>query len=183
MGLGLHAFTCAAVTQFCSRILIDTGEPGKPDYLTLLKETLSRLNAVVSQVLITHWHYDHLGGVVGVASLCPGKVHPITPHTMTLHPNTLTEATFFKLPIPKTHAVNYPLRPDADPAADPAHQQLYSDLMTLTGDGEVFRTEGATLRVVATPGHTTDHMALLLEEEGAVFTGDCVLGQGSAVSE
>ncbi len=88
---------------------------------------------------------------------------------------------FIKLPLTKTGS--YPLRPTADLDSDPSRQTLYSDLMGDTSDGAVVCAEGVTLRVVATPGHTQDHMSLVLEEEGAVFTGDCVLGQGSAVRE
>ncbi|KAI1100439.1 Metallo-hydrolase/oxidoreductase [Jackrogersella minutella] len=50
-------------------------------------------------------------------------------------------------------------------------------------EGQVFGVEGVTLIASHTPGHTTDHMSFIFQEEDALFTGDNVLGQGTAVFE
>ena len=62
-------------------------------------------------------------------------------------------------------------------AADPAHR-LGAD--GLTG-GDVVTAAGCELRVIGTPGHSADSLSLLLPEDGALLTGDTVLGRGTTV--
>jgi glyoxylase-like metal-dependent hydrolase (beta-lactamase superfamily II) len=49
------------------------------------------------------------------------------------------------------------------------------------GAGTVLDAGGCELRVVATPGHTADSLSLLLAADGALLTGDTVLGRGTTV--
>ena len=48
-------------------------------------------------------------------------------------------------------------------------------------DGESIASEGWTLRAVATPGHTSNHLCFALEGEGVLFTGDHVMGWSTTV--
>ncbi|WP_193611071.1 MBL fold metallo-hydrolase [Nocardioides lijunqiniae] len=48
-------------------------------------------------------------------------------------------------------------------------------------DGDVVSVDGLEIRVVGTPGHTADSLSFHLPAEGAVLTGDTVLGRGTTV--
>jgi glyoxylase-like metal-dependent hydrolase (beta-lactamase superfamily II) len=48
-------------------------------------------------------------------------------------------------------------------------------------DGDIVRVGGLELRVVATPGHTSDSLSFALPADHALLTGDTVLGRGTTV--
>lgn len=133
------------------RILIDTGERGKDEYIKNLKNTLENCNATIQSIIITHWHIDHTGGIMDVISQCPCD----------------TDLKVIKHPLV------------------PFEQEQINDetAYTYAKDNDVVKTDGATLKLIYTPGHTTDHLVVNLEEENAIFCGDCVLGHGSSVFE
>jgi glyoxylase-like metal-dependent hydrolase (beta-lactamase superfamily II) len=49
------------------------------------------------------------------------------------------------------------------------------------GDGDVVRVGKLNLTALHTPGHSADHLCFAIAEDGAVFTGDLVLGKGSSM--
>ena len=62
-------------------------------------------------------------------------------------------------------------------AVDPEHRLGSEGLV----GGEVLTAGSLEVRVVATPGHTSDSVCLLVESEGSLLTGDTVLGRGTSV--
>lgn len=123
------------------RILLDTGS-GAEAYPDVLAGAIERAGCDgIQEIVLTHGHPDHLGGVEQV------------------------QARFGPLRVSKL--------PGADDPASLGAEAL--------AEGSVVRTEGATLRAVHTPGHATDHLCFVLEEERALFSGDNVLGVGTTV--
>lgn len=49
------------------------------------------------------------------------------------------------------------------------------------GDGEHLSVAGLEIVVAATPGHTSDSLSLLVPADGALVSGDTVLGRGTTV--
>lgn len=133
------------------RILLDTGDADKPNYIENLRQVLHSENATIGTILLTHWHHDHIGGVKDILPILDNS--------------------------PKIW--KFPRTDEADVYDEiPASVQLHPLV-----DGQVFSVDGATVEVVYTPGHTTDHVVLHMKESNALFSGDCILGEGTAVFE
>ena len=62
-------------------------------------------------------------------------------------------------------------------ALDPAYRLGSEGL----NEGDVVSVDGLEIRVVATPGHSSDSLSFVLPAEGACLTGDTVLGRGTTV--
>eukprot|EP00931_Biecheleriopsis_adriatica_P035346 TRINITY_DN20341_c0_g1_i1.p1 TRINITY_DN20341_c0_g1~~TRINITY_DN20341_c0_g1_i1.p1 ORF type:complete len:347 (+),score=36.86 TRINITY_DN20341_c0_g1_i1:78-1043(+) len=153
LGMNPSAFSLQGTNTYLvgtgsKRILIDTGdEDFVSEYIPVLRRAVQEAGATgIEQIVVTHWHRDHIGGV------------RVTCH----HQHKRVVWT-------------------GGEGAVSAETALEGCRVTPLLDGEVLKTEGATLHVLHTPGHANDHVALLLEEECAMFTGDNVLGTGTPV--
>ncbi|WP_245750185.1 MBL fold metallo-hydrolase [Nocardioides terrae] len=62
-------------------------------------------------------------------------------------------------------------------ALDPAYRLGSEGL----ADGDVVEVDGLEVRVVGTPGHSGDSLSFWVPADGAVLTGDTVLGRGTTV--
>jgi ribonuclease/clavin/mitogillin len=165
-------------------ILIDAGE-GKPEYIPHLKSQLDLTQTEtcpISDIVITHKHFDHHGGLPDVLS------HLFSRRTGT----AWTSPRVHIHPLP--HGANDPsLTRTISHLQDGSYTSHSTSPFFPLSDGTKLRTkdESAELEVVHTPGHTADSICLVLRSltspseatPEALFTADTVLGAGTAVFE
>ncbi|XP_076764123.1 endoribonuclease LACTB2 [Xylocopa sonorina] len=140
------------------RILIDTAsEKTAPEYIKVLQQVLKEEKATVEHIVVTHWHDDHIGGVNAVLNMLK-----------TLD-KTGASSVVWKLP-----------RSPEDKPISKLEEKTPCEKLE---DKQIIEVEGAKIRVEHTPGHSTDHASLVLEDEQILFSGDCILGERTAVFE
>lgn len=120
---------------------------------------------------------DHLNALITAIAGRPVKAIMCT-HTHRDHsPAAAPLASKLRVPIIGCAPLSIE---DDGPRADAAFDTSYAPDQVL-GDGERVSGEGWTLKALATPGHTSNHLCFDLMEEQALFTGDHVMGWSTSV--
>lgn len=128
-------------------------DPGPLDEAHLAALAAAVRGQTVSHVLVTHTHRDHAPLARPFAEAVGAPVLAARPPARTIH----ASAT-----------------PDED------DDEAFSPDIVLMG-GERLSGDGWTLEAMATPGHASNHMAFVLAEENALFSGDHVMGWSTTV--
>lgn len=106
----------------------------------------------VTHILVTHTHNDHSPGVARIKAATGATVYAEGPHRAS-RPAYASETRATE------SGGDWNFRPD----------------VTLK-DGDVVEGDGWRLEVVATPGHTANHIAFAWPERKLMFIGDHVMG-------
>ncbi|RZJ00172.1 MAG: MBL fold metallo-hydrolase [Brevundimonas sp.] len=128
-------------------------DPGPPDDAHLRALLIAVEGRSVSHVLVTHTHRDHSPLARPFADAVGAPVLAARPPARTVH---------------------------ASGALDEDEDDAFAPDLILEG-GEVLAGDGWTMEAMATPGHASNHMAFVLREENALFSGDHVMGWSTTV--
>jgi glyoxylase-like metal-dependent hydrolase (beta-lactamase superfamily II) len=125
--------------------LIDPG-----DEATRIVFAVERTGLVISQILVTHAHVDHVRAVAPLKDeyTCPVLMHEEAEATLRTAPQ---QAMMMGMRFGKVPAVDRRI-----------------------GDDEVLEVGNLRLRALYTPGHAPGHLSFYEEEEGIVFSGDAL---------
>ena len=133
--------------------VIDPG-PDMPEHIDAILAALGTEG--VGQILVTHTHRDHSPGAAALKARTGAPVIGCAPHHAFRPPHPSEEAGY-------------------------ASNDLGFAPDRVLRDGERVEGPGYALDVVATPGHTMNHLAFALAGERALFSGDHVMAWSTTI--
>jgi glyoxylase-like metal-dependent hydrolase (beta-lactamase superfamily II) len=128
-------------------------DPGPLDDAHLAALLAAVEGQTVSHVLVTHTHRDHAPLARPFAEAVGAPILAARPPALTVH---------------------------ASGSLDEDDDETFSPDIVLTG-GERLQGDGWTIEAMATPGHASNHMAFVLLEENALFSGDHIMGWSTTI--
>lgn len=138
-------------------ILVDTGTGF---YTSNLDKSLGSIGSSLSSItdiILTHSHIDHIGGVIPILEVCSPKIYLHKAEAVPLNngdtSQTLSDTFGVDLP---------PLKIDG-----------------ILEEGTIIDFEDVKLKVLHTPGHSLGSVCLKVEDSGILFTGDTLFPGGS----
>ncbi len=130
--------------------VIDPADQGE-----LIVDEAERLGWRISKIWLTHAHFDHLGGTVGIKN----RIHP--PPSIALHPD---DSPLWRL---QGGAPFFGLR--FDPGPEPTVEFQH---------GQILHLGNNQFEVRHTPGHTRGHVVFYCAAESILFCGDVIFHGG-----
>lgn len=153
-GTRMWVMNCYFVREADGLTVVDTLMPGSGKAIV---EAAAEIGLPLKRVVLTHAHADHAGSIDDLAKMVPGiEVAYGQRSAEFLGGETGLKAGEAPSKLRGSYVT-------ADKAAD-----------TLLQDGDLF----GSLRVVASPGHTPDHLAFFDERDRALIAGDAFQTQG-----
>ena len=131
-------------------------DPG--DDLAAIEQAVSRSGKTLTDILLTHGHFDHMLAAAPLKEKYGARlhVHPLDTHMLFLPDAAVMNASVCRLPFTPTSA----------DAPFPMEAEFSLSVCGLAFHG------------LHTPGHTPGGVCLILEAAQAVFTGDTLFAQG-----
>jgi glyoxylase-like metal-dependent hydrolase (beta-lactamase superfamily II) len=161
---GRARYTAAYLLAGSRPTLVETGPGTSVEPVTRALAHLGVEPSALANIVLTHIHLDHAGGVGALAARFPGAtvwVHERGARHLA-DPARLVQSATRVYGEARMASLFGPVEP------------VPAERLRVLADEEILDLGGRTLRSLDTPGHASHHLALVDSVTGMVFTGDAL---------